>query len=109
MLINMHQFKALVHHFDQRFMFLKLIPVGGNVLDLGCGDFSSTAKLLECRKDIKWHCVDVVRPEHVPSEVSFNVCDLETERLPYEDAFFDAVFAMHVVEHISDIDHLACL
>lgn len=78
------------------------------VLDIG---FGSGTDLLNIRQSIKGrevilYGVDGYEP-HVQQGASkkINTCllDIESERLPFEDQFFDIVVANQVIEHTKDI------
>ena len=93
----------IIRAFEPRCNFLKLVPKGGVVLDCGSGDFLSTNKLREIRPDIEWHCLDLATANAVPDGLTFKTCNFESEKIPYPDSYFDAVYALHVVEHINNL------
>ena len=96
----------LVRVFEKRFNFLKYIPEYGKLLDCGCGDFASSYKMMEFRKDIEWHAIDLYKSEKIPKEVIFNILNLEKELLPFADETFDGIILLHVMEHIDNIDRI---
>lgn len=69
----------------------------GTVLDVPCGSGAFLRRLLDggyttCGADIAPH-------EAIPPDVQFLAADMN-ERLPYEDATFDAVVSIEGIEHI---------
>lgn len=83
---------------------MKSLPLG-RLLDIGCsnGDWA-------CYWDsLGWKCsgVDIDR-EHVDIArqrgIDAKHCDLNSERLPFEDESFDLIFAGEVIEHLVDTD-----
>jgi SAM-dependent methyltransferase len=75
-----------------------LIPRDARVVDVGCGDGSIAARLLQLRPDIDLVGIDVfVRPRtHVPVVL----CD--EDAIPYEDASFDTALLVDMLHHTSD-------
>lgn len=74
------------------------IPVGGRVLDLGCGDGQVALGLMRLRPDISVEGVDVlVRPvTHIP------VTPYDGVTLPFADQSFDHVTIVDVLHHTDD-------
>ena len=74
------------------------IPSRGTVLDLGCGDGSVAAALMQIRPDLKVEGVDVlIRPQtHIP------VTQYDGTTLPFEDQSFDYVTIVDVLHHTDD-------
>jgi SAM-dependent methyltransferase len=75
-----------------------LIPRDARVVDVGCGDGSIAARLLQLRPDIDLVGIDVfVRPRtHVPVVL----CD--DDAIPYEDAAFDVALLVDMLHHTRD-------
>jgi SAM-dependent methyltransferase len=80
----------------------EMIPAGGKVLDLGCGDGSIAKKLMERRPDLKIQGVDVmIRPQtHIP------VSEFDGNKLPFRARSFDYVTIVDVLHHT---DHPAAV
>lgn len=93
----------IVRSCEPRFIFLKRVPKGGVVLDCGCGDFESSNKLRNIRSDLQWHSLDLIKGKALPDGVQFKTCNFDCEAIPYADSFFDAVYALHVLEHINNL------
>lgn len=75
-----------------------LLPQGGKVLDVGCGDGSLAALILRQRPDLELHGIDVlIRPNtHIP------VLPFDGEHIPHADDSFDAVMFVDVLHHTND-------
>lgn len=75
-----------------------LMPEGGRVLDVGCGDGSIAAALIEARPDVTIEGVDImVRPE-----TKMPVNEFDGQRLPFEDNSFDTVMFVDLLHHTDD-------
>jgi SAM-dependent methyltransferase len=75
-----------------------LVPRNARVVDVGCGDGSIAARVLQLRPDIEIVGIDVlVRPRtHIP------VVRTEGDVIPYEDAAFDTVLLVDMLHHTLD-------
>lgn len=69
---------------------------GGRVLDLPCGSGAFTHRLIDAGYDVVGG--DVVQHPAVPAEC-FRAANMN-ERLPFDDAYFDAVVSIEGIEHI---------
>lgn len=76
----------------------EMIPGGGKVLDLGCGDGSIAKTLMEARPDLRVEGVDImVRPStHIP------VTQFDGDKLPFRARSFDYVTIVDVLHHTDD-------
>ncbi len=71
------------------------IPSRGEVLDLGCGDGSVAAALMQLRPDLRIEGVDVmIRPQ-----TRLPVTLYDGQRLPFADKSFDFVTIVDVLHH----------
>lgn len=52
------------------------------------------------RNDIQMHGVDLAVGEFSKNYKSFKAFNLDEEKFPYDDNFFDAMFLAHVIEHL---------
>jgi len=75
-----------------------LVPQGGRVLDVGCGDGLLAMKLGQARPDLEVTGIDVlVRPDtHVP------VAPFDGHVIPYPDHGFATVMFVDVLHHTDD-------
>lgn len=91
--------------FHPRYLFLKSVPPGATLLDLGAGggglSFWRDAGQ-PARPDIRMFAVDRNRGEHFDRYEGTQVADLDAEPLDFAPDFFDAVIASHVFEHLAD-------
>jgi len=72
------------------------------LLDVGC----SSGTWLNCFRQMAQfdlHGIDL-RDEHVDNIV-FKPCDLEKERIPFDDNTFDFIFSKSVIEHVFNTDN----
>ncbi len=90
------------------------LPAGSRVLELGCGNGKTLAAMLRrpwwiAALDISPSATRLGREIAVsltdaPSKIDLMVADAVL--LPFQDAFFDAIFAFHVIGHLREIDRL---
>jgi len=93
---------------DTRAAFVFRVPPGGRLLDLGSSDGETLRHMAELRPDLKLCCVDIEgSPERYPPGCEFVRADLVSDSLPWSDASMDAITCMHLVEHLSRLDHIA--
>lgn len=80
---------------------LTLVPNGENrVLDIGCG-YGATLKLLEKEgKAAEIAGVDIIDISNPP--YFFSKIDLDTNKIPYKNNYFDVVLCLDVLEHLRD-------
>jgi SAM-dependent methyltransferase len=76
----------------------RALPQGARVLDVGCGDGTLDALVLEARPDVSILGIDVlVRPDtRIP------VAQFDGSLIPYDDRSFDAVLFVDVLHHTHD-------
>jgi SAM-dependent methyltransferase len=86
---------------DPRFRFVRALGPRARILDLGCGSFKTLRLLREQRPDLEYYAVDIMDVAAAcPPGVTFARADIDHERLPFEDGYFDAIFFCHVLEHL---------
>ena len=71
-------------------------------LEIGCGrgDFINAFS----NKDVTCYATDILlsAKENLQKNISFSKHDISTEKLPYENNFFDAIYTKSLIEHISN-------
>lgn len=78
------------------------------ILDIGCGDGGFSALLGKACGAREVYGVEISEKGVEMANkngVKALKCDIDEENLPFEDAYFDAVFAGEVIEHLFDPDH----
>lgn len=86
---------------DSRYRFLQRLGPRAKILDLGCGSFKTLKRLREQRPDLQYYAVDIMDVAAVcPPGVTFARADIDHDKLPFDDGFFDAIFFCHVLEHL---------
>lgn len=87
-----------------RYRFIDSLHKGATVLDLGCGDGQIQKSIKRYRPDLKFISVDKYDfSREVTFETFFEV-DISTKVLPIADDSVDAVFCVHVLDHIMFYD-----
>jgi len=81
-------------------------PRNKRILDCGCGNGSVIHPFVN-----KNHCYGVDIAENLLKEaaskgIEVYSVNLEEDRLPFKDSFFDIVVASHILEHIVDTDYV---
>lgn len=82
-----------------------LTPVGGNVLDYGCGPGYLLQELLnagiQCHgMDMSVEAVLAVNTRFAGNPLWRGAALFDGKELPYEDGFFDVVFCVETIEHV---------
>lgn len=69
----------------------------GEVLDVAAGAGYTSARLADCGHRVR--AIDIHPEQFVPREIPFVKGDLNL-RLPFDDATFDGVLALEIIEHL---------
>ncbi len=83
-------------------------PIGGRVLDFGCGTGTLLALASDTAPDLDFWGADTFEglysnwKDQVPETVRNRVRLIEKGALPYDDASFDVVISNQVFEHVAD-------
>ena len=92
---------------ENRRAILSVCRPAARLLDLGCGDGSFTMRVAERVGAAEVHGVELIA--HIAAaarERGVTVAETSLgERLPYEDASFDAIHSNQVIEHLPFTDH----
>ena len=73
----------------------------GRHLDLGCGNGYVLNRLLEVNSDIDVYAADIMDfSSCFSSNIKF--IKLESDKLPFENNFFDSITIIHVIEHVEN-------
>ncbi len=79
------------------------------LLDIGCGTGKSTIFMKNALSFHRVYGVDI-DDDYVTAArangVEALLCNVDQQNLPFEDRYFDAVFAGEVIEHVLNPDHL---
>jgi SAM-dependent methyltransferase len=76
-------------------------PAVGDAMEIGCGEGKMLRTLGRHLPGLRLHGCDVREPASAQG-FAFTRLDPATGRLPYDDARFDAVLVMDVLEHVPD-------
>ena len=74
------------------------MEVGQKFLDIGCGRGEFLSGFISC--GVKGYGVDrSSAAERYSPEAEVSIADLENDKFPYDDDFFDVVYSKSVIEH----------
>ncbi|MEM5810511.1 MAG: class I SAM-dependent methyltransferase [Candidatus Aenigmatarchaeota archaeon] len=92
--INQKYAERVAEWLNKRF-FIK----PGKILDIGCGRCYYTNGFKKLGFEIS--ACDI-EPEENPFDIKVDKVDLEKDKLPYNDTYFDYIFCNAVLEHLGD-------
>lgn len=105
--------RSIANHVRTFHWYRPYLPEAGNVLDWGC-QHAPDSCLLRATGGTRFHLFSCDFPEATRHKVFHEFAQTRftpiqgSERLPYEDQFFDAVIGSGVLEHAArDVDSLA--
>jgi len=78
------------------------------ILDVGCGDGNFTMMIARACKAREVYGIEISEKGVEMARKNGIKCyqlDVDEEDFPFEDSFFDAVFAGEIIEHLYDTDH----
>lgn len=87
-----------------RYKFIDSLHKGAIVLDIGCGNGRIQKFIKQYRPDLRFISVDKYDFSKEVSFETFFKVDISTEVLPIVDDSVDAVFCVHVLDHIISYD-----
>jgi len=85
---------------SEKYAYLRSVPSGGRVLDIGCGDCRRLRYRSYFRNDLICYGLDI--REHISCRgllKEFYRMDIRERALPFENDFFDLIVLSHVIEH----------
>ena len=86
--------KKLINYLFNRFKMNK----NQKILELGCGRGEFLNEFVKCGLEV--HGVDISDySEKFFSELNFKKVDMEKEKLPYQDNYFDFIYSKSFIEH----------
>jgi len=95
---------------EANFSLLKLISNNNfkKIIEFGVGYGNFAKKVVELFKPEIYVGIDVNEQvkEHLPQFVNFLNLDLNTDKIPYPNEYFDLGIAIEVIEHLADPDNL---
>ncbi|WP_353683374.1 class I SAM-dependent methyltransferase [Thermodesulfovibrio sp. 3907-1M] len=104
--IKFNRIQKFYHGIKVRIVNLKLIPnikSAKKILDIGCGEAETLKFIREyMNSDAELYGVDLEKNKNLPSFVKFYEVDIEEQKLPFEDEYFDTVISTFVLEHLQN-------
>ncbi len=88
--------------FSPHFLAIDTVKKGSNVLDIGCGPFSTFAQTLKNKKSCSVYGIDMVKPENPDVYQDFFQIDLDTSQLPDQTSSMDVILLLDIIEHLKD-------
>jgi len=98
----MQKLKELILNNGVKQKFFLSFQKESRVLELGCGIGRNVMFIKNYYNNIEYHGVDILNKEKVDKYIDYKNCNLENNKLPYEDNYFDKIIFTHVIEHLKD-------
>lgn len=79
------------------------------VLDVGCGDGDVSVMIQNVLRAREIHGLEISASaveRACKKGIIAKVCDVENEKFPYPDGYFDLVYLGEIIEHVFDPEHL---
>jgi len=87
----------------------KILPSGERYLDIGCWTGDSTVAYRASEKFKEIYGVELCEEAAVEARnkgINVSICDINYEKLPYSDDYFDGITFVAVIEHLISPDHI---
>lgn len=92
--------KLFVHPIEK---FNLSIKENAKILDVGALNFSQYKRTQNLKIKLNHYGIDYCDPtEKTPPNYIFKKCDLNKEKIPFEDDYFDVIVASHIIEHLNE-------
>ena len=98
----MQKLKELILNNGVKQKFFLSFQKESRVLELGCGIGRNAMFIKNHYNNIEYHGVDILNKEKVDEYIDYKNCNLENNKLPYKDNYFDKIIFTHVIEHLKD-------
>lgn len=95
--------------YHPRLRFFKNIKTNSKLLDVGAGPGGLSfwkEWSVPVRDDIKIFALDLNKGMYFDKYDGFQICNLDSDNIKYDNEYFDAIFMCHVLEHIQNEDKL---
>ena len=74
------------------------------ILDIGCCRGDALKRLKKNDENLELYGIDI-RDEDTYDDITFKTCNLESEKIPFEDNTFDFVYSKSVLEHVFNTEN----
>lgn len=95
-----------INKFDKKIKFFNSLSQAKKILDLGCGIGNNGNILKNIFPQLEIYGVDVYLSKVLPDFYVFTKANIENDKLPFPNNFFDAIIFSHVIEHLNYVNHL---
>ncbi|MEP6634062.1 MAG: methyltransferase domain-containing protein [Luteimonas sp.] len=97
--------QELYFQFHPRTAFLKTLPIGATVADIGAGDGSLSIFRdwpEPARRDLRLYAYSIEKGDRFDAFESYEISDWNEKQPEFDGMRFDAVISAHFIEHIAD-------
>lgn len=83
--------------------------IGKRVLDLGCGPHGGLIGFIDCEKHGVDHLIEEYKKLGYPLDKhNINYIDSKSEKIPFDDSYFDVVISVNSLDHVDDVEQTFC-